>query len=276
MIAPAMFTGDDVTWYVPCYNAHATLSRCLHGITQQCTRPARVLVIDDGSHDSYGTLPVEVIRHKSNAGLAAARNTALAACRTPLLAAVDADVAVEPDWLRRMLDTLNDTRAAGAGGCLREHYDDTPADSWRARHMAQHWGQAPLRNPRFLFGSNTLFVADALRAIGGYDTRWRTNGEDIAVSEAVYATGRALAYAPDAVGRHLRQDTIRTVLRGFWQWHHVAGVRNRDFDTLETLVDRIERVGIGIWRFRAARDEREGCTDLLPLDAALPWIFAAC
>jgi glycosyltransferase involved in cell wall biosynthesis len=267
------FAPGDITLYVPCYNPGALLDRVLEGIRRQTIRPARVLLVDDGSSVPLESGGFEVLKHGENLGLAQARNTALAACGTPLIAALDADVVAAPDWLRGLLATLNETGAAGVGGRLVEHAQTQLGDRWRAVHMAQHWGDQRVVNPRFLYGANTLFVTDVLRGAGGYSAELRTNNEDRTVCDALYASGRTLVYEPAALCRHLRRDTAASVLRGYWKWHHAKGLVRGDFDSDVGTLRRIGEVNFGIFRYRYDMDVRAGRPDFLPLDLALPWVF---
>ncbi len=270
-----MPTGKPITLYVPFYNAHACAQQVVAAIRGQTRPPDRVLFIDDYSQPPLQLAGVEILRHPANCGLAAARNSALGLCQTPRIAALDADVVPEPGWLAALEAALDQEPATGAGGALRERFDQDLGDRWRSVHMAQHWGATRLRNPRFLFGSNTLFDAEALRAAGGYDERCRTNNEDRLMSEALYAAGHTLVYEPAARCAHLRRDTAKSILAGYWRWHHARGLLQGDFDTPAGLLRRVDAVNFGIFRYRFDLDAAAGRTELLGLDAALPWVFCA-
>lgn len=267
------WTAKDVTVYVPAYRAGHVLEGCLDALQRLERTPAEVIVIDDGSPAPVSAA-CRVIRHDVNRGLAAARNTALVACQTSLIASVDADVKVEPDWLERLLPALGDARVAGVGGALYEAFRETPGDAWRACHMAQHWGDVPVVNPRFLYGANTLMRVSALREVGGYDERLHTNNEDRTISEALYRQGYHLCYEPEARAWHQRRDDVVSVLRGYWNWHRPTGEARGDFANPEGLVRRIEDVIFGIFRYRAGLDQSTGASVRFAIDGLLPWVFA--
>ncbi|OVE82699.1 hypothetical protein BVY04_00270, partial [bacterium M21] len=268
-----MFTESDVTIYIPYYNTEATIGPCLDAVLAQTHHPARVLVIDDGSRLPFVDDRVEVIRHAKNSGLATARNTALDACKTPLIASLDSDVVADPHWLKHLLEAINLDHVVGAGGKLVEKYQDNLGNLWRAEHMKQHWGEKALRNPRFLYGANSLYIVDALHEVGRYDERLRTNNEDRTISEALYANFHDLIYTPDALCYHLRRDTYRSILHGYWQWHHARGLLAGDFQSPEGIIRRIADVNFGIFRYRFDLDAKNGRYDLLGLDACVPWVF---
>jgi len=268
------YRAADITLYIPYYQAQATIAACLDAVASQTQRPGHILVVDDGSATAFAPpAAVELLQHPRNLGLAAARNTALQACKTPLLAALDADVAPATDWLEALLECLNCHALAGVGGKLIEHVQDSVADRWRAVHMCQNWGDTDQVDPRFLFGANTLFRTEAVRAAGGYDQRLRTNNEDRTLCDKLYEQGHRLRYCAAATCRHLRRDTMTSILPGYWKWHHAKGLLRGDFDRLEGVLQRIAAVNFGIFRYRFDLDRQHNRHELLGLDAALPWVF---
>lgn len=210
-----------VSLYIPCYNAEAFISRCLDAVMKQAHPFDEVLLIDDGSSDNSVSIAlrysVTVIRHGVNKGLAAARNTGLMHAKNDLVASLDADCTPEPDWLEKLVPHFLDTRVAGAGGRLVETFRSKITDKWRAVHMKQNWGTT-ITKPHFLYGSNTVFRKEVILSLGGYDERYRTNSEDYEISLKIIAQGHVLMYEPDAVARHLRQDTLKSLLNTYWRW----------------------------------------------------------
>lgn len=274
------FTAQDISLYIPCYNAEATIDKSLEGVFAQTVAPLRIILVDDGSSpplsiDEKYRDKVEILLQPSNMGLSAARNRALSEIKTPLVAALDSDVVPSPRWLEILLDTMNNFDIAGAGGRLDEFYQDTIGDRWRAVHMAQHWGDEAVMNPRFIYGANSIFRRDVLAAAGNYNAKLRTNYEDMSMCELLYSKGFQMRYEPSARCSHLRHDTEESILRGFWQWFHAKGLINGDFNSAEGLLDRIARVNFGVGRYRYNKDKEAGRNDFLKLDALIPWVFCA-
>jgi GT2 family glycosyltransferase len=211
-----------ITVYIPCYNAAAWIERVLEGVLAQTLRPDEIIVVDDGSHDSTVELAarfaVTLIRQDRNRGLAAARNTAMRAARNELVAALDSDVVPGPEWLERLAPHFENSRVALGGGKLVEAMQRRLADRWRAFHLRQHRGDAPIENPPFVYGANTMARRSAVLAVGGYDERLRTNGEDSNMSYRLRERGWTTFYEPAAVCRHLREDTVSSALTTFWRY----------------------------------------------------------
>lgn len=211
-----------VTLAVPCYNAERFLERTMQGIMQQSYPIKEVLIIDDGSKDGTAKIAaqydVKLIKHSSNKGLAAARNTAIRACRTEFIAFLDADCAAEPKWLGILMGELTEQDIAAVGGRLMEQNTSTTPDLWRVVHMSQHHGASKSARIGCLAGSNVVFRVSAIKKAGLFDVRYRTNYEDCDMSNRLRALGFFLVYQPHAVAWHMRTDTAASVLETYWRW----------------------------------------------------------
>jgi glycosyltransferase involved in cell wall biosynthesis len=227
-----------VSVYIPAYNSAEFLSRVIEGVLAQTLSPDEILVIDDGSRDTTPEVAksypaVMLVSHAQNSGLGTARNTGFRMASNELVASLDADCVPDPGWLAGLSRHFEDPTVAGAGGRLIEGEQRTLADRWRRAHMPQEWGNFPLRNPRFLFGSNNMFRKSAVLAAGGYNESMRTNGEDADISRRLRERDWNLVYDPEARAIHLRHDSTRSILDTYWRWWrfgvsaYASGVRLR-------------------------------------------------
>src|ERR1700682_2295737 len=112
---------DNVSVYIPAYNVAKFLSRTIDGVLAQTYPADEILLIDDGSSDATvdiaGRYPsVTVVRHDSNRGLSAARNTAFRTARNELVASLDADCVPTTDWLAGVRPPVKEPWVAGGGG----------------------------------------------------------------------------------------------------------------------------------------------------------------
>ncbi len=243
---------EEVAFYLPVYNVERYIRMALDGICGQNYPLAEVLVVDDGSPDNSVAIareyPVRIEVHEENRGLAAARNTAFRAADTVFVGAIDTDAWPAADYTRNILMEFEngDPDLAGAGGRLIEAHQKHPADRWRAKYLAQQQGPARICTPEGLFGSNTLFKREAVLAVGGYNPRHRTNGEDVYLCKALRAGGYDFVYTPHAVAWHERTDTVESVLRMQWNWvfpgKDEAGVYKDPFYLLVGIEKLLEAV----------------------------------
>lgn len=92
---------------IPIYNAEKNLVYCLESIQRQTYNNFEVILVDDGSKDNSGFICDDYMKkyenfrviHKRNAGVAAARNTAILNARGDYLVFVDSDDFLSDDYL---------------------------------------------------------------------------------------------------------------------------------------------------------------------------------
>ncbi len=212
-----------VSLYIPCYNAERYIGQTIEGALRQTYSLEEIIVVDDGSTDQTREIaaryPVRVVAHDRNRGVTAARNTGFRCARNELVASLDADCVPEPDWLEQLIPLLDDLKVGAAGGRLEETHLTSIADRWRQAHLPEDWGNALVVNPPFLFGANGLYRKSAWERVGGYDEgTFRAYGEDIYLCRRLRDLGYELIYSPLALVKHIKQDTVRSVLNTRWNW----------------------------------------------------------
>src|SRR5262249_54477519 len=118
---------DVLTVIVPTYNRERTVPAALASVLRQTFASLRVLVVDDGSSDGTAAVVeaardprIRLIRHESNRGAAAARNTGIRAARTRYVAFLDSDDLWAAEKLARQLAFL--AADPSAVGCATAHY----------------------------------------------------------------------------------------------------------------------------------------------------------
>ena len=129
-----MISEPLISVIVPAYNAEAFLDQCLESIVAQTYRHMEILVVDDGSTDGTGALcdrwaerdgRIRVI-HQPNGGHSAARNAALDVMTGELVAMVDSDDVLHPEFAATLLDVMKQTGADIAVGGYIPFYNDVP------------------------------------------------------------------------------------------------------------------------------------------------------
>jgi O-antigen biosynthesis protein len=264
-----------ISAYLPCYNVERYLGPVIEAILAQSHPQDEFLIIDDGSTD--GTLdvaakyPVRIIRHEKNKGLAAARNTAFANAQHELVAAMDSDALAEKNWMESLLEAFQDPRVVGSGGRLIEKYREGPANAWRAAYLPQDLGVDRIEiewpSPKRLGGFGTLFRKEAVLAVGGYNEKYRTNYEDVDICKRLLQAGHKLVFEPRAVAHHLRQDTVRTILRTSWRSQFDTHYFDGGYNNIALKLLHNFRWG----RAMMWHDWRAGNKSLLGVDALMPW-----
>jgi cellulose synthase/poly-beta-1,6-N-acetylglucosamine synthase-like glycosyltransferase len=194
---------------MPAFNAGATLGEAVASVLGQTVSELELIVVDDASE-----VPVRealagvrdprlrIIGHRRNRGSAAARNTALAAARAPLVSQLDADDAWEPDYLESILPCFDDPRVglAYCNATIVEHptgHDDYIGDP--SVHPMFAFPKIAEQNP--IPSLTATMRTDAVRAVGGY-AWWLRSTEDYHLYMKLARAGWRFAYVHRRLARY--------------------------------------------------------------------------
>jgi glycosyltransferase involved in cell wall biosynthesis len=192
MLSRASPGRPSVSVIIPAHNAAGYLGRAIESVRAQSFADFEVIVVDDGSTDQTSEVAHRCAAEdgriralqQSRAGVAAARNRALAEARAPYVANIDADDVWRPGFLERTVAALESDGAAAPFAFARSLWidpDDRVLDQAPIPLPAEvDYRELLLRNP-VGNGSATLMRTRAVRDSGGYDeahvARFR-QGED--------------------------------------------------------------------------------------------------
>ena len=187
--------GPEVSVIVACYNEERFVGDCLESVRQQSLTDWECLVVDDASSDdSVGLISkmvekddrFKLIRHGSNLGPSAARNSGIRAATGRFITFLDADDLLHMDSLldrlEAVLEQLDDANVVGSfcgvriGSEITSSDDLGPSETWRS----------PLPFIDFINGSDDcpfpvlapLFKLDAAVGVGGFDESMLSGAED--------------------------------------------------------------------------------------------------
>lgn len=206
----------SVTVVIPVYNDVERLRLCLDALVQQDYPADRmdVVVVDNASTtDLRPALPDDdrfVLVEERRKGSYAARNAGLGVAAGEVLAFTDADCRPWRDWLSTAVAALRGPDAPDAvGGRIRLVFRDGPEPGTGPELYESVHG---FDQERFVttFGfaatANLVATAEAVRGVGGFDPSLQSGGDDD-FGHRLAASGRRLAYAPDAVVDHPSRPT---------------------------------------------------------------------
>jgi glycosyltransferase involved in cell wall biosynthesis len=194
------------------YNGSRTIDQCLESLFRLDYTNYEVIVIDDGSTDATAEIaskyPVRLIR-TSNHGLSAARNRGLAESTGEIIAYIDDDAYADPNWLRYLAITFQDSNYACIGGPNFA----PPEDGLIAQCVARAPG-GPVhvlntdREAEHVPGCNLAIRAAVLRDIGGFDPQFRAAGDDVDLCWRLTELGYKIGFHPAAFVWHHRRNSI--------------------------------------------------------------------
>jgi poly-beta-1,6-N-acetyl-D-glucosamine synthase len=197
----------DLTVLVPAFNEAAHVAETVKSLLVQSVRPARIVVVDDGSTDETGVIALaagaEVMRPDANTGTkAGAQNFALTSVNTEFTMALDADTVLAPDAIERILPALDPPDVAAASGFViprrvrslweRGRYIEYLYSFGFPKQVQDYHGK-----PLIASGCFCVYRTTDLRAAGGWRTR--TMAEDMDLTWTFYQRGRKVRFVPEAV-----------------------------------------------------------------------------
>jgi len=198
-------------------NGGRTIRDACEGLRRLDYPDYEVIVVDDGSNDDTaaiaGQYDVRLIR-TPNRGLSSARNTGLAAATGEIVAYLDDDAYPDPHWLTYLAATFLSTSHVGVGGPNIAPAGDGPIAECVARAPG---GPVHVlvtdREAEHIPGCNMAFRTAFLEAVGGFDSRFRSAGDDVDVCWRLQDRGWTLGFHPAAVVWHHRRNSVRTYWR---------------------------------------------------------------
>jgi GT2 family glycosyltransferase len=206
------------------YNGAGTIRECLEGLRRLEYPNFEVIVVNDGSVDATPAIvaeyPVRMIS-TDNRGLSSARNTGWRAATGEIVAYIDDDASPDPHWLHFLAEGFRTAPHVAMGGPNVPPPDEPP--------IAQCVASAPGgpihvllsdREAEHLPGCNMAFRRWALEAVGGFDRRFRTAGDDVDVCWRLQARGWTLGFHPAALVWHRRRASVR----GYWRQQQGYGL----------------------------------------------------
>lgn len=243
---PASDVAPALSIVVCTYNRARLLPMSLDGLMSQTVREKiEVIVIDDGSTQDIASVvadyAIDFVALGTNQGLSAARNTGVARASAPIVAFIDDDVTVPPDWCESLLQAWKEapgsTRAIGGTVTVAEitsvtqrylarrnplapiELDVAHAETFpqrvRAYLKSESTPHLAIRPVYSLVGANMSFIREALLEVGGFDPTIRFGGDEELVCVNLrkkFGDRSILCYSSIEVAHHFDprlRDTLR-------------------------------------------------------------------
>jgi len=175
-----------VSVVVPTFNRPELLARALESIARQTFRRFEVIVVNDGGAPVddvlahfQSRLRIIALFHSGNRGLAAARNTGIAAAQGKYVAYLDDDDWYRADHIETLIHAVADQSTkvvhSNATQWLEEETPDgfQPVRPWWFRWRSLDVDRLMVSN--YIAIPTVLHERDCLRATGGFDESFRTH-----------------------------------------------------------------------------------------------------
>lgn len=156
------------------------LEACITSLRRQQLKPQEIIVVVDGQPELCAELRARgiadvVLSTPSPSGLSAARNVGIAQAAGALLAFLDDDAIADERWLGSLINVLDESDVAGAGGVSRPVWTDRPP-RWFPMELlwtvgCSYAGLPEHRSPavRNIFGGCAVLRRELFEELGGFD-----------------------------------------------------------------------------------------------------------
>jgi len=196
------------------------LRACLDSLRAQSFQDFDVAVVDNGSTDDSLQIlaedypQVRIVGWETNRGVAAAFNEGVRQCRGELLALLNNDMEVAPDWLAALVQALERDPKAGAAASKILFIDrrtiNSAGDVYRRDGIPGNRGvheidQGQYDRTEYVFGASggaSLFRRQLFDEIGFFDERLVSYCEDVDWAWRLQLAGYRCLYVPEAVAYH--------------------------------------------------------------------------
>ncbi len=222
--APEVHDHLLVSVIIPTYNRPTYLKDALLSLLTQNFDGERyeVLVVDNGPAAearapleavTKSALPVVRYIRESTIGLHNGRHTGAREARGQVLAYVDDDVIVHPEWLKALVEPFADTQVGCVGGKVLPKWEDVNPPDWWSRIDDSYLSlldlgdrQLTLSWPRTIHGCNMAIRRPVLYQVGGFnpdaigDPRliWLRGDGETGLLKKIYSAGYKVVYEPGA------------------------------------------------------------------------------
>ncbi|MER3435136.1 MAG: hypothetical protein C4288_17400 [Leptolyngbya sp. ERB_1_1] len=218
------------------------VARCLNSLLK-LQQAFEIVVVDNAPSDDrtqklVTALPTVRYVQEPKPGLNFARNRALEAANTELLAFLDDDVVVDRLWLEGLITAWaeNPDAAAWTGLVLPYELETDAQILFEGRggfgrgFEKIRYGQILPHNPLYpcgagIFGAgcNMAFRRETLLELGGFDEALDTGaplpgGGDLDIFYRMIRSGNVLIYEPQYLVYHQHRQEIEKLRRQYWSW----------------------------------------------------------
>jgi glycosyltransferase involved in cell wall biosynthesis len=197
-----------VSVILPFYNRAATLARCVDGVLAQTFADWELVAVDDASADDGAAViekrrdaRIRIIRHETNRGAGAARDTAMRAANGGYFALLDSDDEWLPGKLAAQVAALQRPgETAALSACRYEFIRDGCTIVWPKPFDPASWERSLHRECTFGFGTTLVIRRDVALRLGGFDPELPRHEDWDWVLRAIEG-GETIAFVPEVLAR---------------------------------------------------------------------------
>lgn len=217
----------NVSLIMTVLNEGPHVRRLFDSLLIQTRQPDEIVVCDGGSTDttlaeieSYADrLPIRIVS-SPGANISKGRNVAIAAAQYDVIAATDAGVWLEPDWLETLLAGFTDGSNNSQNPAMVAGFFAPDVDGpFEVAMGATVLPEVTDINPETFVPSSrsVAFTKQAWQAVGGYP-EWLAFGEDVLYDLRIRDAFGAFGWAPRAIAHFQPRVTLKAYYKQYYNY----------------------------------------------------------
>lgn len=196
-----------VSVVIPAYNEARILGSCLRALMDQSQPADEIIIVDNNSSDDTVTLarsfPGVTVIPESRQGITYARTTGFDAASSDIIARIDADTVVSPDWVETIRSEFREHPEIDALAGNAAVYEFSPGNrfwaTWWYRSF-RRWHEKSIGVSPMMYGYNSAVRKEAwadIRSVVNFDDQ--EISEDVDVTISLLKTGHTVRFSPGLV-----------------------------------------------------------------------------
>lgn len=218
-----------ISFVIPAYNEEAYITETIERILKQPPELVKEIIIaDNGSTDSTAKIaerfPKTRVVFETRKGTNWARQAGLSVASGDIVAFIDADNWVPPDWSKTAIKYLAKSGVVGVSGPYTHR-----GQGWLARCLTFNvflliaypiyfFVHYLLRRGSVVLGGNLAAKRDALLKVGGLDTRFTFFGDDANTGKRLRKVGRVIFTHHLTVSASTRRFQKHGYIKTIWRY----------------------------------------------------------
>ncbi|HXS59300.1 MAG TPA: glycosyltransferase [Candidatus Sulfopaludibacter sp.] len=218
-----------VTLIIPAYNEEFSIGYALTSLLNQTVLPEQILVVDDSSSDKTGEIAksfkeVTVVKTPKNSGSKGhALNYGLSFVKSKFTMAMDADITLEKNAIKKMLEYM-DTHSEISATCtfvlpkkIKTLWDHTRFIEYLFALSFYKSVQQMYDSIVICSGCFTIYKTNDLKEVGGWPTH--TIAEDMELTWVLYEHGKHIGYNADTFCFAVEPENFRLLFKQLKRWN---------------------------------------------------------
>ena len=207
-----MFTTDDISVVIPCYNSKHTILACMESLYRQDEAPGEVILVDSSADDTLEIVlqhypEVRRVHFPYRMFPGPARNEGVEIAKGEVIAFIDADCIAASDWTIRI--AAQHTAGHQIVGGAVELGNPNSALAWAGHLMEfrEFLPKGPAHTVMHVPTCNISYRRNLIKEYGGFPDSYYPQ-EDLLFNQLLYRNGFAIWFDPAIRVKHFCRDNL--------------------------------------------------------------------